>query len=160
MTQIECRDLRGIIHPVDSGDIVDSLHAYGVYTNDGSVLLIQDPHSLRWEFPGGRIESNETVHQGIAREFIEETGLIIGNESKLITEWIEHFFDIGCNQAWRAKRKFCSISNIQGDLLESGNDIDTVAAKLIPINRLELLGITPSIRNVIKLANSKQHNNK
>jgi len=38
-----------------------------------------------WEFPGGKIEPNETVQQCIKREILEEIGIEIQVEEELIT---------------------------------------------------------------------------
>lgn len=47
---------------------------------DGKLLLTRranDPKGVRWTFPGGRIESGETMAEALQREILEETGLTI-----------------------------------------------------------------------------------
>jgi 8-oxo-dGTP diphosphatase len=47
---------------------------------DGRLLLIQrghDPEAGRWSLPGGRVEPGETDAQAVAREMLEETGLVV-----------------------------------------------------------------------------------
>jgi 8-oxo-dGTP diphosphatase len=47
---------------------------------DGRLLLVQrghDPEAGRWSIPGGRVEPGETDAQAIAREMLEETGLLV-----------------------------------------------------------------------------------
>lgn len=150
--KVRCIDFYGNVHLVESSDLVDRLGAYGVYIDDSRVLLIQDPRSLRWELPGGGIEDNETIPQGLAREFHEETGLNIVGGTSLIAEWTELFFDAPTNQAWRAKREFYKIHRVTGGLLKEGNGDDSKAAKLIPIPELPGLNMSPKIRKVIALA--------
>jgi 8-oxo-dGTP diphosphatase/A/G-specific adenine glycosylase len=43
-----------------------------------------------WEFPGGKIEGNETVQECIKREILEEIGIEIAVDSHLIT--IDHTY--------------------------------------------------------------------
>jgi 8-oxo-dGTP diphosphatase len=46
----------------------------------GRLLLIQrghDPEAGRWSLPGGRVEPGESDAQALAREMLEETGLIV-----------------------------------------------------------------------------------
>jgi 8-oxo-dGTP diphosphatase len=46
----------------------------------GRLLLVQrghDPEAGRWSVPGGRVEPGETDAQAIAREMLEETGLVV-----------------------------------------------------------------------------------
>lgn len=51
-----------------------------VYDRDGRVLLVErgtPPGVGLWTVPGGKLESDETLAQGVAREVREETGLVV-----------------------------------------------------------------------------------
>ena len=52
-----------------------------VIRNDNHLLLGQRPqherHGGLWEFPGGKIEPDETAYQAIARELNEEMALVV-----------------------------------------------------------------------------------
>ena len=48
--------------------------------DQGRVLLVQRGHAPlkgEWSLPGGTLELGETLHEGIKREVLEETGLIV-----------------------------------------------------------------------------------
>ncbi len=51
--------------------------AAAVIDDDGLVLAIQRRDNGRWEPPGGVLELDETVHDGLVREVLEETGLTV-----------------------------------------------------------------------------------
>lgn len=57
------------------------LAASGVVTDDaGRFLLVQrryPPEAGRWSVPGGRVEPGETMPQAVAREVLEETGIVV-----------------------------------------------------------------------------------
>ena len=56
--------------------------------NDNQLLLGQRPQHKRhgglWEFPGGKIEPDETAYQAIARELKEEMGLLVTGIGKCL----------------------------------------------------------------------------
>ena len=57
-----------------------------VYDKIGNVLLAQRPAGKSyggfWEFPGGKIEEDETPFQATVRELIEELGIIVQPTAK------------------------------------------------------------------------------
>jgi 8-oxo-dGTP diphosphatase len=58
-----------------------SVSVAGVITDDHDrVLLIQRADNGNWESPGGVLELNETIEDGLRREVCEETGLLVEPE--------------------------------------------------------------------------------
>lgn len=56
----------------------------GLVVYEGRILLLRESDSYGdgtqaglWDFPGGRIEPEETLHEGLLREIREETGLVV-----------------------------------------------------------------------------------
>ncbi len=51
-----------------------------IIERDGRILLAQRDHSSDqaglWEFPGGKVEANESQPQALARELFEELGIV------------------------------------------------------------------------------------
>lgn len=62
----------------------------GILKRDGRLLVGQrpsdKPYSGYWEFPGGKIEADETAYQALVRELREELGV----EVKQASLWFEH----------------------------------------------------------------------
>ncbi|TGC08143.1 (deoxy)nucleoside triphosphate pyrophosphohydrolase [Methanolobus halotolerans] len=62
-----------------------------IIIDDNKILCVQRDHgkydyiSLRYEFPGGKIESDETKEQALKRELLEELDLNIKVERKFLT---------------------------------------------------------------------------
>ena len=51
----------------------------GVLERDGKILICRrradQPHPLKWEFPGGKIEAGESPEFALMRELREELGI-------------------------------------------------------------------------------------
>lgn len=80
-------------HP-DDPTVVDV--AVGVIIRpDGQVLLGQrppgKPYAGWWEFPGGKVEAGENVHQALARELLEELGLEVHDSAPWLVR--EHAYE-------------------------------------------------------------------
>lgn len=48
-----------------------------VVDNQGRVLVTRRADNDHWEPPGGVLELDETIEQGVVREVLEETGLVV-----------------------------------------------------------------------------------
>ena len=61
---------------------------------DSRFLLTSRPdgkvYAGYWEFPGGKLESGETVEQGLRRELHEELGITIGHAERWKTEIVDY----------------------------------------------------------------------
>jgi 8-oxo-dGTP diphosphatase len=52
-----------------------------VVREDGRALMIRRRDNGKWEAPGGVLELGETIYDGVRREVLEETGLVIEPEA-------------------------------------------------------------------------------
>ncbi len=63
-----------------------------VYNQHNQVLVgqrvVKDLYFEKWEFPGGKLEADETVEAALAREFLEETGIQVTSSEPLML--VEH----------------------------------------------------------------------
>lgn len=65
-----------------------------VFAKDGKVLIAQrakkDVLYGKWEFPGGKLEGNETEHECLQRELFEEFSIHAEVGSYLCSSYFEH----------------------------------------------------------------------
>lgn len=85
--------LKKVIHPhIESfdGKIFKRVSARGVIEKNGKILLMYTKRYNDYTFPGGGVDSEEHLHEGLKRELLEETGAV---DVKILKEigFIEDF---------------------------------------------------------------------
>jgi 8-oxo-dGTP diphosphatase len=83
--------------------------------SDGRFLLTSRPqgkvYAGYWEFPGGKLESDETVAQALVRELAEELGITLNPED--VQLWKQQMVDY---PHALVRLNFCKVSVWQGQL--------------------------------------------
>ena len=114
----------------------------------GRVVLIRrrfEPLAGQWSLPGGALEVGETLEAGVAREVLEETGLLVE-----VGPMIEVFDRIVLDDDRRIRYHFVLIDYLcrpVGGALAHGSDVD--AAIYANVTRLAEYGLTPKTLAVI-----------
>ncbi len=134
-------DALGEIHLTPLGAIIHRVAIYGVYSKNGTVLMVKDTQSKQWEFPGGGIEVGESEIDALKRELYEETGLSLNDVAldpiNLISSTEELFYDLPSQEAWLTRRKFYLIFNLSGILSADGNGSDVTEVSFRKIHSLK-----------------------
>lgn len=85
----------------------------GIIYRGGRVLVGQrrkaDRHSLKWEFPGGKVEPGETPQEALVRELREELRI----EAEVGTELARYEYDYPSGS--RVHLLFFSVNTFQGE---------------------------------------------
>lgn len=148
--KVTCFDVFGNPHQVDSLEVVDSVRSYGLVIQDRSILMVKDAFSGFWELPGGGVEGEESIVEGLAREFQEETGLTISDQMIEIDRFEEYFLTKE-SEAWHSRRFFYVVEVI-GGILSPLDPKEISEVKYINIDELRNLKIKPRIREVLRKA--------
>ena len=68
-----------------------TLGVRGLVTDEaGRVLLIEHTYLHGWYMPGGGVERGETTEQALARELVEEAGIVVVGRPRLISVHSNH----------------------------------------------------------------------
>ena len=116
-----------------------------VFDAAGRVLLVERGHPPGeglWSIPGGRLERGETLAAGVARELVEETGLVV--EVGPLVEVVERIAD---------DHHFVILdylARVVGGALAAGSDVR--AARFVDAGELATLPITAGLVPVIERA--------
>ncbi|MBL0219066.1 MAG: NUDIX domain-containing protein [Myxococcales bacterium] len=117
-----------------------------VFDPAGRVLLIErgkEPGLGLWTVPGGRLEGQETLAQGVAREIREETGLVVevGPLACVVERMGDDFHFVILDYLARVVGSFTPIA---GD--------DARAAKFVDDAELAMLPLTDGLVDVLARA--------
>jgi 8-oxo-dGTP diphosphatase len=114
---------------------------------EGGLLLVQNRRrngSHDWTTPGGVIDENETLLDGLTREVAEETGLTV-------TEWAGPVYEVRCEApdlGWRLRVEAHLAIAWEGELHVDDPDGIVVDARFVPVTDCagQLHGCHPWVR--------------
>jgi 8-oxo-dGTP diphosphatase len=116
--------------------------AAGILIKDGKVLIARrkqgQSHAGLWEFPGGKIEDNETPQECLERELEEELGIKV-KPGRIIAESEDHS-DHGSFAILAIKAEF-----ISGEITLGVHD----AARWVGFEALSTYRLAPADRDLI-----------
>ncbi|WP_239489304.1 NUDIX hydrolase [Luteitalea sp. TBR-22] len=128
----------------------------GVIVDGDRVVLIKrryEPLANRWSIPGGTLEVGEGLEEGVARELVEETGLVVR-----VGPVIEVFDRILRDEDGRVKYHFVLVDYLclpVGGALQAGDDVSE--AEWAPFGGLEPYELTDKATSVIRKAMDLRH---
>ncbi len=122
-----------------------------VIEQHGRVVLVRrrfEPLAGQWSLPGGTLEVGETLEAGVAREMLEETGLVVA-----VGPVVEVFDRILLDDQRRVKFHFVLVDYLcrpSGGVLRHGSDVDD--AVFVPPSELDKYHLTPKALAIIDRA--------
>ncbi|GAC1637460.1 MAG: NUDIX hydrolase [Candidatus Acidiferrum sp.] len=130
----------------------------GVLIEDGRALLIRrgsEPLLGQWSIPGGTLELGETLQEGVARELLEETGIVVRVLGLIeVFERINPFSPLESREANpRPRFHFVIVDYLCekiGGEAEAGGDATDVA--YVTEDDLDKYGITETATRVLRTA--------
>lgn len=121
----------------------------GLVFDQGQILLVKrggHPARGAWSIPGGKLLSGESLADGVARELLEETGLIVEvGELVAVYERLPRPGAFGDDAHYVVLDYLCEAT---GGLLRAGDD--AAEAGWFPIRDLGELHLTPGAAAVIR----------
>jgi 8-oxo-dGTP diphosphatase len=118
-----------------------------VVVADGRILLVRrgrGAYAGHWAVPGGRQRFGETMREAVAREVLEETGLVV-DVGDLV--WAGDIVDTIDPPAWHYSIVDFSATVIGGELAP-GDDAD--AAEWVPLEEAETYRLTPTMVDLVR----------
>ena len=141
---ITAYDLFGKKHKRSLKNFKFRASAYGILKKGNKILLQRHPLLNEFSLPGGGIEINETIQEGLIREYLEETGIRI-KPIKLIS--VEDSFFTHNGKDAHGILIFYEVEKIDGKL--SINDEDSAEVKYIALEQLAKENIQRVFWNII-----------
>ena len=124
-----------------------------VYDDQGRILIgqrtVPDLYFGKWEFPGGKIRTNESADQALKRELAEEIGIQVRHCDPFL-EFPFDYKDRKVQLNFRIVRDYdgipqaCEAQALMWVVPSSLHEIDMLEANTIVIEEIDRLSITPA----------------
>ena len=125
-----------------------------VIVDQGRVLLVKRGHAPlkgEWSLPGGAVELGETLEAAVAREVLEETGLVVDVGPVVeVIDRVHRDADGRVEYHYIVVDYLCEMSGPAGAGPAAGSDADDV--QWVPIEDLAALRVQPTAIAVIHKA--------
>lgn len=149
MKLITSVDHYGNTHKFKENKYINRVALYGLLKKDGSLLMVQDAKSQKWELPGGGKDEGENQFDCLKREFFEETGLEINSKIKFLTSFESYFFDITSKQPWKTLRKFYIVTTSSDQTPFTENHKEIKLVRFAHHSQINTLAMSKEIRRVV-----------
>ena len=149
MGKVRVYDVKGKIVEVDEKSLVDRTSSYGIYLHEGKILMVKDSWTQKWGLPGGGVIKGETLEEAMVREFAEETGLKVLKTGDLLKSFDGYFYAPD-GSTWKTHRHFYLVEEVEGEMLENGNQEDTIETRFLPLNEQIDTIFDPRLQNLLQ----------
>lgn len=164
MKKITCHDLHGKLYTEEASKFIYRPSVYGVLIEDNKLLLSKQYDG--YDLPGGGMNIDETIEDGLKREFFEETGLTVELLQPVHVE--TSFFKpshskIHGDEFWNCPMIYFLVKKISGELSTANFDIEEQEyadmaewielEKINSINFISSANIQEVVKKAIFLAN-------
>jgi ADP-ribose pyrophosphatase YjhB (NUDIX family) len=119
---------------VEQEDTLHGVFVEAIVERADAILLVQNrwEDGLHWSLPGGGVRARETLAEGLRREVVEETGLVV--------VWTG--FAYIHERRWQGRNGLfvcCTAAEAGGILAPPEHDDDVVDARFVPISDVSSL---------------------
>lgn len=145
---VECLDVFGKKHKVLVSKLKWRPSVYGIVIRDNAVLLSRQ-FGDKFDLPGGGVEIDESLNEGVIREVKEETGINVDNPILVAVE--DNYFQSSHadNISYHSVLLYYTCNHIGGELSVEGFDEDekkyAEIAEWVPISKLNDIDIASTI---------------
>ena len=128
---------------------------YGICVRDGKILVIEKrrgPYRGRYDLPGGKIESGESLFETIRREVLEETGFSVESAESLgLCEFLVPWNSPGGEYLHHISLFFAiTIHSTPPTNLASFDGQDSAGSAWIPIDQCTEGNVSPLVTQAVR----------